>query len=294
MNLVERLVAVAVVGCVLGGCTVAPPTAPGDTSMDGADLTGASFTMPKAIIDYENQMGWGTHHLRWHTERQWNLLGPSDRAWAQKQGWSAATIQEGRAGNGLEFLAMHRVMIGLLVKQYPQYKSLFTGWTVIPTTPNDPTAPKTTETFSPDMLKAIDKLENHLGDFATDDDFGLYLETELRPTASNPDARSSDTSTGIHNYIHNRFMDSSSPIDLGDPSKNLGNKVFWRLHGWIDARWTAFRATKGLTNLDPAYLAALAKANSEMMKDMPKDGVPLGQDNTPPESLTKFFEEEGL
>jgi hypothetical protein len=294
MNLLARTAGFAVVACVLGGCTVGDPGSPNDTSTDSTDLTSSSFTMPKAIIGYENQMGWGTHHLRWHTERQWNLLNPSDKAWAVKQGWSAATIQEGRPGNGLEFLAMHRVMIGLLVKQYPQYKALFTGWTVIPTKPNDPTAPKTSETFTPDMLNAVDKLQNHIGDFATDDDFGVYLETELRPTSSNPDARSTDPSTGIHNFIHNRFADSSSPIDLGDPSKNLGNKVFWRLHGWIDARWTAFRVAKGLSDSDPAYVAALANANSEMMKDMPKDGGPLGQDNTPPESLTKFFEQEGL
>ena len=34
-------------------------------------------------------------------------------AWAQKQGWTRADIQEGEKGNGLEFLAMHRAMMNL-------------------------------------------------------------------------------------------------------------------------------------------------------------------------------------
>jgi hypothetical protein len=272
----------------LAGCSV-DPTPADDTD----DITSTSITMPKAIVDYEAKMGWGTHHLRWHTERQWNLLDPSDRDYAKGKGWAPAKIQEGAKGNGLEFLAMHRVMIRTLVSEFPKYKALFAGWTHIPTDPKDKSAsPKPTEAFDSNMLAAIDKLENHVGDFASDDDFGLYLETKLRPTKASAGNRTTDKTAGIHNYVHNRFMDSGSKIDLGDPSVNLQNKVFWRLHGWIDARWTAFRAAKGLTDADPAYKAALQAAEDEMMSDMPKLGGPKGIDPAPPDSLTKFFEEE--
>jgi len=46
---------------------------------------------------------------------------------------------------------------------------------------------------------------------------------------------------------------------MGDPSVNIENSQFWRLHGWIDARWTAFRAAKGLSDADPAFQQALQR-----------------------------------
>jgi hypothetical protein len=272
------------------GCAVEEQRSTDESTSNDEALT--SWAMPKAIIQYESAGQWGTMHLRWHTERQWNLLDPSDRAWAQKQGWSATPIQEGQAGNGLEFLAMHRMMIQMLVAKFPSDKSLFTGWTAIPTKPGDKTAPTTSEAFDPDMQKAIDTLDNHIDQFASDDAFGLYIETTLRPTSKNPDGRTTDATAGIHNYIHNRFANSSSSIDLGDPTKNLGNKVFWRLHGWIDARWTAFRAAKGLKDTDPTYVAAMQKAHNDMMMGMKVGGAYGATDDTPPESLTKFFENE--
>ena len=75
---------------------------------------------------------------------------------------------------------------------------------------------------------------------------------------------------------------------------NLQNKIFWRLHGWIDARWTKFRAAKGLTETDPDYVAALKEASDEMMEDMPKLGGAEGErglEEPPPEEFTKFFEQ---
>ncbi len=81
----------------------------------------------------------------------------------------------------------------------------------------------------------------------------------MRPTASNPNARSPDPSAGLHNFIPNRFSGDSAKVDIGDPSVNLQNKRFWRLHGWIESRWTEFRRIKRLGENDPAYLAAIKK-----------------------------------
>src|SRR3954454_15892175 len=104
------LVAGARIGC-------AEPADPGSELTDddlAADRVGAPvdpLRLPSAIVTFENQNGWGNHHIEWHTSRRWDLLDSSSLAWAKRQGWTRATLQEGVAGNGLEFLAMHRVMI---------------------------------------------------------------------------------------------------------------------------------------------------------------------------------------
>jgi len=133
------------------------------------------------------------------------------------------------------------------------------------------------------MEKALAELGSNLDSFGSDDELGLYIETSLRPTSSNANARSRDKSSGIHNYMHNRFADSSSKIDIGDPSVNLENKRFWRLHGWIDHVWTEYRAAKGLTDQDPVYDAAMRKA----MAEMPQDSKGLGgpEEEPPPDEL---------
>src|SRR5262249_14824407 len=113
-----------------------------------------------------------------------------------------------------------------------------------------------------------DRIQNHPDSFAGDDDYGLYVETQLRPTPSDPAHRSNDLTTGLHNYVHNRFSDSSSPIDMGDPTVNIQNKTFWRLHGWIYARWSAVRGAKGLSDSDPAYVAAIKNATDMMSGGM--------------------------
>ncbi|HEY8073704.1 MAG TPA: hypothetical protein VIF62_06340, partial [Labilithrix sp.] len=124
-----------------------------------------------------------------------------------------------------------------------------------------------------------------------DDDFGLFLETSLRPTKQDPNGRATDKGAGIHNYIHNRYSDPNSKIDIGDPSVNLQNKRFWRLHGWIESRWTAFRTLKKLSDNDPQYQAALMRADTMLnhsAKGLP--GGTYGATEPPPSSLTKFFE----
>lgn len=270
-----------------------------DTGAGAANVTASTerWAMPEAIMAYQDATGWGTHHLQWHTERHWNLLDPSGKKWATKQGWHRANVQEGEPGNGLEFLAMHRAMIERLTTKFPKQKKLFTGWTKVPTNPDDKTSPVPDgreEDFAEPMRVALDKLSKHIGDFETDDELGLFLETRLRPEPGDPRARTSDQSAGIHNYLHNRFMDPNSSIDVGDPSVNLKNKLFWRLHGWIDARWTAFRAAKGLSDSDPEYVGAMQKAREEI--DMLEShGTPKGMAGAgepPPESLTKSFEQE--
>jgi hypothetical protein len=282
-------------GCValflLIGCS--SPSGGDEGASDDQAVTADPLAMPTEILSFLKQNNWGQHHLEWHTIRQWDLLDASDQAYAKRQNWARSDIQEGQKGNGLEFLAMHRVMFRTLTGKFPRDASLFVGWQTIPTDPNDPNDPVPSANAGPfdsNKADAIDKIQNHIDQFTSDDDLGLYLETALRPTPGDPSARSSDPSTGLHNYLHNRFSDSNSKIDLGDPSVNLENKRFWRLHGWIESRWTAFRTLKNLSEDDPEYQAALMKGEA-MLNPPPGSSGNLGAayPEPPPASLRHFF-----
>lgn len=294
----KKLLAMGLV-VMLAGCAATTDDAANDPSgAEGSEDDEIKATakdplaMPAPMLTFLKAQDWGSHHLEWHTVRQWDRLEPSDQAWAKRQGWARADLMEGAKGNGLEFLAMHRVMIKILSEKFPKDAALFNGWASPPTALDDKNDPLPGgDAFDPAKLKAIDKLQNHLADFKSDDELGLYFETTLRPTKTNPEQRAADRSTGIHNYLHNRFMDPNSKIDIGDPSVNLQNKRFWRLHGWLESRWTEFRRLKGLSDKDPTYLAAIKKGE-DMLKPKLKGPNPdgtRGLPEPPPMSLRKFF-----
>ena len=225
--------------------------------------------MPKEMIDWMDARGWGEHHEQWHLERQWDLW--TDRAakgdagatqvvaYMRQKGMTRAPVQEGQPGNGMEFLAMHRAMILLLTEAFPQHAAYLAGWGTPPQDPQDPNDPVPDQApFAADMAAAVEAIEGRPEMFETDDAFGLFVETRARPTAADPRARSADPRAGIHNWLHNRWTDTESDVNLGDPLVNLGNARFWRLHGWIDAQWSRFRAAKGLSDTAPDYQRAIA------------------------------------
>lgn len=229
----------------------------------------ADIPMPQEIIDWMRARDWGQHHLRWHVERIWGRLPPASRAFFAQRGWSAYPVQEGEESNGLEFLAMHRVMLRQIHASFPQHAALLAGWTQVPTDPddaNDPVPPSTEEReFRATMRTALERLVGAGNpEFDGEDALGLYIQTEARPFPAQPRRRSADTATGLHNYLHGRWQDDDSAINLGDPEVNLENQRFWSLHGWIDGRWTAYREATGRSEGDPRYVAALREAEQHM------------------------------
>lgn len=217
--------------------------------------------MPDEIQDYQDQQKWGTHHLKWHLERWWFRFSAAQRARLKAQGFSEADRQEGDPGNGLDFLAMHRVMMRILINEFPEHASLFNGWQTPPYDPFDSNeevpnnSDGTKSPFDQDFISAIDRIENRPDTFADDDAFGLYVQTPRNQTA---------VGAGIHNYLHGRWQDISEELNLGNPEVNMKNARFWRLHGWIDARWTAFRVAKGLPDDQSEYVEALETAKQMM------------------------------
>ncbi len=92
----------------------------------------------------------------------------------------------------------------------------------------------------------------------------MFIETSLRPFPNNVSRQSSDQSSGIHNYLHSRFQDGNSDLNMGDPEVNIENQLFWKLQGWIDSRWSTYRTTSGRSDSAPKYLEALTKAEQHM------------------------------
>jgi hypothetical protein len=230
--------------------------------------------MPSAATKFIDANDMGDHHLGWHMSRQWDRLDASDRDWLTKQGWSRADAQEGDPGNGLEFLAMHRFVLNTM-RALPELASqvaLFDGWTRVPD-PEDgdvassgadsiaqnPLAPGADADIPAAFRTAIARCQDpaeRLKQFASDDDLGRFLETQANQAGV--------SGAGVHNYLHNRFSQPGSSVDLGDPQKNFKNQVFWRLHGWIDRCWSTYRTAMNKKDDDPDYVAALAKGAAEM------------------------------
>lgn len=246
-----------------------------DNPVTGTTAGSVDRELPEPIIQFERQLRWGCVHREYHETRQWDYIANNtnnaDRfAYVQKMNWTRAPVQEGEPGSGLDFLAMHRAMLGTLRDRFPAHADLFKGWATIPTeaTADDPLAAPNAvaaSAFWDTMKTAISRLETNLGSFATEDELGLYIETQHRPTAQDPLARATDKTTGVHTYVHVRFDDPRSPIRMQRFSRNVESQTFFRLHGWVDRLWTQWRAAKGLNDeTDAAYGAAMHHACMHM------------------------------
>ena len=261
----------------------------------------ADVPMPEEMIAWMRQRNWGAHHQQWHFVRRWDFwhamaqradLPEADRqdiqamvAEAVANGWTRAAIPEGTTGGGEEFLFMHRAMFHLLAQTFPQHYHTLRGWNSPPQDPStaeDPVPDDSAPPFAPGMTQAINEIEAAMPGFDSDDTFGLFLETNLRPMPGNPLERSDDARTGLHNYLHNRWSEDGSVINLGDPRVNIFNRRFWKLHGWIDYFWWRFRAAKGADDADASYQDKLNRSIAMMNMGGHHHGVDFEIAEAPP------------
>lgn len=224
--------------------------------------------IPQDMVEYMQGANWGEHHDQWHYEQRYDFwhyradhgdAGAAEVvAYGDAKGWGKGQYQEGAPGNGLHFLAMHRAMFQLLAEGFPQHSQYLRGWHSPPQDPSDPNDPVAGDApFPADKARGVLAVETDQAAFATEDEFGLFIETNIRPTPDDPTVRTQDGRTGLHNFLHNRWTDDESPVNLGDPRVNIFNARFWRLHGWIERLWTEYRAAKGLSDQDPAYVTLI-------------------------------------
>jgi hypothetical protein len=216
--------------------------------------------VPKPVFEHLQQGAWGDFHLLFHMSRKWYQIGSSGRAFLTANKVTASSRQEGFPGNGIEFFCMHRAMIEHLNERFGSvpvsnnagrrnFSEVLLGWET------DADVTRALLQIGGDDQYFQQGLEqtNDFGSFASEDDFANYLQTMTRPgilplgsvmltTDGTPAKRAFTQDTrsgaGIHNWLHGAFAEGgSSPIDVGDAKLNLGNNVFWHIHGWIEAKW---------------------------------------------------------
>ncbi|HEV7227736.1 hypothetical protein [Brevundimonas sp.] len=254
--------------------------------------------LPTEIDAYMQSLQWGEHHDQWHYEQRydfWRHLAANGNqaaaeivAYGDSMGWSRGEYQEGAPGHGLHFLAMHRAMFQLLLENFPQHQELFQGWTTPPRDPHDADDPVASgDAFSAEKAEGIRMIESDHQWFGSEDEFALFLETNIRPTAEDPTVRTPDLRTAVHNYLHNRWTDGSSPVNLGDPIVNIYNARFWRLHGWIERVWTDYRRAVGLSDDDPDYRELVSHYRHMMEHGLHHHRI--GPQPTRPNGLKRIF-----
>jgi hypothetical protein len=283
--------ALAVVAVVVG---LSACTSPDDTAVAESNVTewdaSIPHIVPQPVYEYLQKNGWGDYHLVFHMSRRFFVGGKGLRDWLEEQNEPYANLQEGDAMSGLEFLAMHRAMIEHLREKfgdvrvendsaYETFSDVLDGWNT-----DEKVSAAIKKYVHGKGLKQFQAAlgpANDLAKFESDDAFGLFVQTTLRITYDvDPNdsferkySQATETGAGIHNSLHGIFMDSSSPIDVGDPGTNLGNELFWGIHGWIEAKWQAYEKQHERSMWDQeAYAQQMEKFGLHMQLHDGTDG----------------------
>jgi hypothetical protein len=256
--------------------------------------------VPPDIEDFMERNGWLEHHRLWHAARRCKPLSRPTREQFEEVAVPCNPLQEGDRGSGLEFLAMHRVMIQDLTSQFPNEQSLHDALLEFPLT-NEfaDSLPSRTVDGMPIghsrleakrdairfLLWSLEKPYRAGSIFVDDDEIGCFLETIRNPrpdhSPGNPDLR------GLHAFFHELYGNrNSSCIDVANFSVNLLNLRFWRIHGWVDRLWQRYRDVLGLPDSQPEYQAAIWKQRKDMsgmtrhaahhhhgLRDLPKEVI---------------------
>lgn len=159
-------------------------------------------------------------HMGWHGDPMANSMGFPRRS-----------ISMGQPGSGHEFLQFHHDFLSQFFTwfnaQPADFRSQFdvSAWHAIPQ------ALKNTILWNSTWANAEDRLTNHLSSFSTDDELGLFIESQILVPSS-----------GIHNqFLHGAAAIAFNDGDIGSPTTSPGSSYFYQLHGLIDFWWSNWR-----------------------------------------------------
>jgi hypothetical protein len=181
-------------------------------------------------------------------------------ALCEKPELAPAEQECGGPQDGYEFLVVHRHMINVLRQAFPAHPEMFAGFPKFPVDAQD--VPEQWRGrfgtgWSPQIIEVatmLDNVENELERFPTEGELGAFMQCGMMTSGA----------SSVHGAMHFKWVVNGSPYMLGDSTANLGNYMFWKLHGWIDNVWTRYRAAKGLKEDDPKHVAALVGQCREM------------------------------
>ncbi|MCX6128070.1 MAG: hypothetical protein NTX25_03280 [Proteobacteria bacterium] len=253
-----------------------PVAVPGQCQQFGTNGSGPYYTgtepmkpttqgMPLDFRSYVREQRFGYMHDKWHAEHTWDnrVILPNSLVRWNCNGFKRWKRQMGDSGSGLDFLAMHRLMVQDARAKFPKYANTYlAGWVKVPTDPYDKANPlpgNATTAFNSEVLVKLNRVQNNLASFKSEDELGQFLWNDLSKVPAPSEF------TALHFYLHLRWTDTSdTQTDLSREIQNLENQYFWKLHGWIDRTWANYRTLKGLSDSDPAYVSLLQSAHDEM------------------------------
>lgn len=243
--------------------------------------------IPEYIASMMADRGWRMAHYVWHEVRNmWLFYDDPTRQTLTDLGWKPPRpAREPDPNNqprpilnndsGEDFLYMHREMIRAVNERlagdvdYPRV----VGWPRLPEPSDaDYPVPPAWDTGDADFNSYLQKVKS---DTAFSDQFkpwqGRYTDETFLKSVSLGELGARIEFT-IHNQMHMRWCaepatgirpdaDPSNPsgIDvvwdnpaydwLGDTYSSHVNSVFWKLHGWVDDRITAWAAANGINDI---------------------------------------------
>jgi hypothetical protein len=229
------------------------------------------LVLPKGVLDWMGDRVWEQSHDAWHNIRRCGGSGfPGGAGGILSGGGGGVDVcshtelvpedQEcENAGDGYQFLVMHRHMIQALKQSFPAHADLFNGFPKFPRQATDVPMQwrdRWGTGWSQQVLQIADRLENieqnlSSPDFATEGDLGKYIQCGAGLNS-------------IHGALHFKWVVMESPHSLGKQTVNIDNYMFWKLHGWIDDIWERYRVAKGLKPDEPKLKQALFDQCYEM------------------------------
>ena len=216
-------------------------------------------TVQAPVLAWMQAHVWEEAHFQWHNIRRCNSAMLDTTRDGGLNPCTHTDIvpanQEGKgAGDGLEFLAMHRHMIQSLKQLWPKHTEQFEGWDHFPTMQSQ-MPPQWSADWSPftganatNGALADDPAKN-INMWATEGDFGQWIQT----------------TSGLHGALHFKWVRTNNQDHgLGNQFVNIDNYMFWKMHGWIDKMWDKYRAAKGKTPNDQDIKDAVLKQCRQM------------------------------
>lgn len=251
-------------------CLSAEPPDPRDKMLSGqpepwlASTGEIDLVLPKPVLDWMDERIWKPSHDAWHNIRRCDHGGFSgiplsavDFSICVNRVLIPEDQECENPSDGYQFLVMHRHMIQSLKQAFPEHAQLFEGFPSFPYQATD--VPEQWRDrwgtgWAPAILASADTLENieqNLSQFASEGELGQFIQcgSEL---------------DGVHGALHFKWVVNESPNSLGKQTVNIGNYMFWKLHGWIDRIWERYRIAKGLTPDEPKLRDELVEQCREM------------------------------
>jgi hypothetical protein len=206
------------------------------------------------------------YHALWHFVRRrdaWEGLEPGEREELARQGWTPPRFER-EPGGGIDFLYMHRQMIGMVNEwasaaaphEHHLAQPFVVGWLDIPWDHEDPVWPMPVVDLTSDPQ--FPRIFGRAKDPAVTEFYRRRVAEEfgnrawLRAVSLDQFATALEFS--IHGWMHLHWSPAPPPnpnsLDptndwLGSPFSSHVNKHFWKLHGWIDDRIKAWEDANG-------------------------------------------------